>query len=111
MGPFEGTDEEWDLYVKRLESFFAANKVTDKAQKKAILLSVCGMKTYCLIRSLVEPKSTTDGDYDEAVKLVKQHLHPKPSCIVQRFRFNSRSRKEGESVAEFVADLRRLSTD
>ena len=45
------------------------------------------------------------------MKLVKEHLHPKPSCIVQRFQFNSRSMRESESVAEFVADLRRLSTN
>ena len=29
--------------------------------------------------------------------------------IVQRFQFNSRSQKDGESIAEFVADLRRIS--
>ena len=38
-----------------------------------------------------------------------EHFDPKPSVIVQRFRFNSRSRQEGESVAKFTAELQRLS--
>ena len=42
------------------------------------------------------------------MKLVK-HLDPKPSVIVQRFVLHSRLRKGGESVAAFVAELRRLS--
>ena len=40
---------------------------------------------------------------------MKEHYFPKPSVTMQRFAFNSRSRKQGESVATFVADLRRLS--
>lgn len=36
----------------------------------------------------------------------------KDSSVVQhRFKFNSRSQREGESIADFVAELRRLSKD
>ena len=41
--------------------------------------------------------------------MVRHHHHPPPSEIVKRFNFNARSQKEGESVAEFVDDLRKLS--
>ena len=41
--------------------------------------------------------------------MVTDHHTPQPSAIVQRFNFNSRSQKEGETVAAFVAELRRLS--
>ena len=43
------------------------------------------------------------------VKLVKNHHNPKPSVIVQRFKFHSHFRKSGQSVANFVAELRQLS--
>ena len=36
-------------------------------------------------------------------------MDPKPSIIVQRFVFHSRSRKDSESIATFVAELKRLS--
>ena len=37
------------------------------------------------------------------------HYSPRPTEVMQRFRFNSRARKEGESVAEYVAELRKLA--
>ena len=43
------------------------------------------------------------------MEVAGKHFNPKPSSIAQRFRFNSCIRKEGESVAEFVAQLRQLS--
>ena len=55
------------------------------------------------------PAKPTDKSFDDIVELVCDHYTPKPSAIVQRFRFHSRSQKEGESIADFVAELRRLS--
>ena len=78
-------------------------------KKKAILLSTCGAETYQLIRSLVAPQKPTEKPLSDIVQLVRDHHSPPPSAIVQRFRFHSRTQKEGETVAEFIADLRKLS--
>ena len=51
----------------------------------------------------------TDKTYDELVKKLTEHYSPTPSEVMQRFRFNSRSRKTGESVADYLAALRRLA--
>ena len=40
---------------------------------------------------------------------MKKHHNPKPSVIVQRYRFNSHNRQSGESVAAYIAELRHLS--
>lgn len=40
---------------------------------------------------------------------VRLHYNPKPSQIVQRYKFNSRLQKPGESIACYVVELRRLS--
>ena len=40
---------------------------------------------------------------------MQKHHDPKPSVIVQRFRFNLRNRRAGESVAAYIAELRHLS--
>ena len=45
----------------------------------------------------------------EILEKLENHFLPKPSAIVERFKFHSRSRLEGENVAEFIAGLRRLS--
>ena len=43
------------------------------------------------------------------MKLVGDYYKPKPSVIVQRYKFNMRVRKQGESVATYVAALRELA--
>ena len=51
----------------------------------------------------------SDKSFDELVELVKRHHSPKPSVIVQQFRFNSCVHRAGEKVAAFVAELRQLT--
>ncbi len=41
--------------------------------------------------------------------MLSKHYKPAPSEIVERFRFNSRARKPGESVATYVVELRALA--
>ena len=36
-------------------------------------------------------------------------FNPKPSPIVKRFEFNTRCQKQGESIAVFVAELRKIA--
>lgn len=106
--PFEGEGEEWPSYVERLEAFFSANDVDD-TKKKDIFFSCCGAKTYSLLRDLVKPAKPQDKSLDEVLDVLGSHYCPKPSVVVQRFRFNSRVRAEGETVSKFVAALKSLS--
>ena len=59
----------------------------------------------------LEQTTREPGDipYDELVGLVVTHHNPKPSVIVQRFKFHSHFRKQGQSVTNFVAELWQLS--
>ena len=95
---FDSATEDLTAYSERLEQYFVANDVTDAAKKRAILLSVCGT-TYKLIRSLVVPDKPTDKSYADIVSLLQNHFNPAPAITVQRFKFNSRSRQNGENVA------------
>ena len=44
------------------------------------------------------PESKT---YTDLVDLLKNHFNPTPSVIMHRFKFNTRTRKDTESVATF----------
>ena len=109
VGEFKESEETWTQYAERLEQYFAANEIKDEKKQQAILLSVCGSKTYGLIRDLLQPQKPGDAGLKEILQKLESHFSPKPSVIVQRFKFHSRSRLEGENVAEFVAGLRRFS--
>ena len=109
VGQFSGIAEEWPSYVERLQFYFAANDVDGDRKKRAILLSCCGSATYSLIRSLVAPSKPDEVSLQAIIDKVNAHYNPRPSAIVQRFKFNSRSQQPGESLATYVAELRKLS--
>jgi hypothetical protein len=89
--------------------YFEGNGVDDEYKQRAILLSVCGGKTYKLIWNLTTPGKPSEKTFAELVELVQQHQHPKHWAIVKWFKFNTRFRKPGESIASYVAELRSLS--
>lgn len=43
------------------------------------------------------------------MKALTQHLSPEPSEIYETFRFQSLKQNEGESVADYLAELRRIA--
>ena len=96
-------------YVERMRHYFTANDVKSKEKQLSIFLSVCGAHTYKLISSLVAPKKPGDCELDELLKLVSEHKNPQPSFIVQRYKFNSRIRKNGETISDYVAELRHIA--
>ena len=109
IGEFKESAETWTQYVERLEQYFLANEVEDASKKRAILLSVCGSKTYALAIDLPQPARPAETTFKKIVDELGKHFSPKPSEIAERFKFHSRNRKEGEGVAAYVAGLRKLT--
>ena len=78
----------------------------------SILLSVCGPDTYATIRSIVDAETLASTSYEDLIKRLQRHYDPKPSFIVQRFKFYNRTRAlqaAGETVSTFVAALRQIA--
>ena len=110
MAEFDSATEEWQAYEERLSQYFIANDVEDAAKRRAILLSVCGPRTYKLVKSLVSPQKPTDKTYAQLVETLTNHFNPAPAITVSRFKFNSRVRQSSENVAMFISELRQLAT-
>ena len=110
MAEFDSAIEDWQAYAERLSQYFIANDVEDATKQRAILLSVCGAKTYKLVKSLVSPQRPTDKTYAELVETLNNHHNPAPAITVSRFKFNSRVRQSNENVAMFISELRQLAT-
>ena len=108
IGEFD-VHRDWTSYSERLLEYFTANEVEGAAKKRAILLSVVGAPTYQLIRNLVAPNKPTEHTFEELVKLVQGYYQPNQSVIVHKSKFNSHAQQQGESIATFVSELRRLS--
>ena len=109
IGEFNPQREDWTFYTERLQEYFAANEIEEAAKQKAVLLSIVRVETYQLMRSLTAPQKPMKKSFEQLVTIVKEHHNPRPSVILQRFKFGSRKQKPGESIATFASELRRLS--
>ena len=98
---FDSTKEEWLQYVVWLSHFFDVNVIDCRKQTRCVASSN-RPATYKVLRS---PKKLGEESYANLVKILADHISPIPSEIVQRFKFNSRSRKPGDSVATYVAEF------
>ena len=113
FGKLDGYNEteDWRYYIERVNHFFEANKITDPGKRRYIFLVCVGAKTYKPVRSLVAPEDPKDKGYEDLAKLLQDHFMPKPSAIVQRFKFNTRSQQPGDTITMFFAELRHLNTE
>ena len=107
LSEFNGDTDTWPEYLEQMENFFVANDIDNGDKKRAIFLSSCGSKTYSLIRSLVQPDKPASKPYKDSLELIGNHQNRQPSVIMERFLFNNTERKDGESIAQFVARLRK----
>ena len=105
---FNPSQESWTSYAERLSHYFDANDITTESKKKSILLTVCGPSTYELIKSLILPNRISDKTYEQIIEVLGTHYNPKPSPIIQRYKFHIRERRSGESIATYVAELRAI---
>ncbi|XP_018403221.1 PREDICTED: uncharacterized protein LOC108780125 [Cyphomyrmex costatus] len=103
-----GTDD-WELYTERLELYFTANDIEEEKQVPVLLTKVSA-DTYKLIKDLCAPTKPKDKTFDQLVKLVKDHLCPKPSEAMERCKFHQTQQAATETISEFVARLKSMAT-
>ncbi|KAJ8338235.1 hypothetical protein SKAU_G00372010 [Synaphobranchus kaupii] len=111
LSAYEAKEQTWEEYCEILEQYFEANGIDNGEKQRAILISVVGRATYRLMRNLLSPDKPSSKMYDELKVLMQNHFSPKPSEIVQRYKFDSRSRQPNETVSEYVAELRQIAHD
>ena len=105
---FDRTKESFEAYIERFENFMKANGFKSENQV-AVLLTAIGPETYGLLRNLLTPEKPDARSYEKLVEILNSHLHPKPLVIAERFNFHNRFRDNSESVADFAAQLKKLS--
>ena len=96
-------------YLERVEIFFQANNIAADKQVP-VFLSVVGGRMYSLLRDLTVPEKPQDKTLAHLSETLKSHFQPKPLVITERFYFHRRNQSATESIAEYVAELRRLAT-
>ena len=63
-----------------------------------------------VILDILAPDKPKDKTLVELKVVLLSHFEPEPLVIAERFHFHKRDQKEGEPLADFVAELRRLAS-
>ena len=108
LQPFQPDDEGIAAYLERAAIYFRANGIKEDKQV-AVFLSVVGGKIYALLRDLLAPAKPDTKTFTELSDALIAHFEPKPLVIAERFYFYNHNQKPTESVAEYVAELRRFA--
>ena len=93
-------------YTARAKIFF--NHCRGEAP---IFLSCIGARTYDLLESLLAPTTLDEATFETLVKTLEEHFQPKPNSISKRYAFSQRAQQPTETIAQYLAALRKLAID
>ncbi|XP_069363442.1 uncharacterized protein [Maniola hyperantus] len=108
LGEFDVVSGNWASYCERMEMYFIVGEVKETLRVPT-MISMVGDRAYELMVNLCSPDRPGDKTFAELVKIVGEHLQPKPSILAERFRFRQYRQQESTSVSQYVAELKELS--
>lgn len=97
----------WARWISSFETYILAAGLEDVSdgRKRALLLHCLGAEGQRVFGTL-----GTAATYTEAVELLKTHFAAPQSALLRRVIFRRRYQRPGESVTQYVADLRGLAS-
>ena len=108
LEPFDPEAESIVVYLERVELYFAANKI--KADKRVLVfLNLIGRENYSLLRSILSPQKPAEQPLKKLMDVLREYYEPKKVVMAARFLFHQRQQQPGESVAIYLAELRKLA--
>lgn len=72
-------------------------------------IGFCGPDLYKIIKACIAPKTISGMKYAEMKLALKAYFEPKKNKLAERFKFHSRQQKSGETVADYIMELKALS--
>ena len=109
LDEFRPEEGPFTTYLERAEIFFAANNIPESKQV-SVFLSAIGAATYSLLRDLLAPASPVTQSFKDIADTLKAHFEPRSLVVVERFHFHKRDQASDESIANYIAELRRLAS-
>ena len=107
---FEGTNvsDRWRRWEKQFRNYFLASESGKKAKKVqvAILLHCAGPDAQEIHEQFVFTAEESADDYEIVLGKFKDYCHPRKNTVYERYRLWTRDQNQGESVDQWVKELR-----
>ncbi|KAM7299613.1 uncharacterized protein ISCGN_020179 [Ixodes scapularis] len=108
MPEFNPKSDNIRSYFERLGNSVDINEVP-AAKKLKLFLNVVGGQAYEELKKILVPQKPTDKTFEQVRELPEDHFSPEYSLIAERCKFNRRMQQEGESVKDFMTELKHLA--
>ena len=107
---FRPGKDDFNNYMERMDMLFKCNGIdnTDEGKRVALFITLIGPDVYNTLQSL-SPKTPAEISFDVIVATLKKHLAPEKSVIAERFAFYKAQQQEGQSILEFIVEIRDLA--
>ncbi|OQR71548.1 zinc finger protein-like [Tropilaelaps mercedesae] len=113
---FDPAKLDWPSYEIILDCFFKANNITDNKTKMSILRSRGGSTVCSILDEAITSKKSDAGragiidelSTEEAIEALRVALHYEDGSATKRLLFFRRVQRSGESIADYIQDLKQL---
>ena len=110
---FDADSEDIESYLERLQEYFTAYDITDDednaAKRLAISLTSIGSNFFRVLKDLPFPDAPNTKTFAQLAALLREHFKPPRLKITERYRFHSTVQQQGQSIADFVRELKKLA--
>ncbi len=111
LEPFDPDTTIWSDWEDCFNCYCELNELVTEAKQRQMLSLSVGIPVYNLLGNLIRPATVRETPVADLLMALRTYYTPKKLVIAERNRFYLRSQKEGETVAQYVAQLRFLSKD
>ena len=101
------TGPRWKKWITRFERLLTAMNITDKQQKKALMLHFAGPEVYEILDMVEDPD--TETDYKGAIEKLTEFFAPQTNVAYEVYNFRQARQNQGESLDSYHVRLRQLA--
>ena len=106
---FDPVEETFENYLQRFQFYCSANDIRSDIKKKALFLTAVGQAAFGKIKDLISPVTLEEATFDVIKEKLREHYQPQLVEIAERYKFFQRTQREGETIAEYLADLKKIA--
>ena len=115
LQPYDEINENFNSYIQRLENHLELRAVDDSTPGRnkicvQILIGCLSAKMFQTLTKLRAPDLPKTKTYKEIIKLLRNYLSPQASEMAEQHKFYTRIQEEGETIQEYIAELRNITT-
>lgn len=113
LEPFNSSKDDWNAWSRRFEQWLTLSTYSTgddaPAKKRAAFCTYIDSATFKLLCSLCAPKKPEELTFEQLKAKLDSQYGTKKLVLAERYRFYNYRQLDGQSLPDYIAELRRLA--